>query len=206
MKNSQKEIISQLTSQQLRVQVWLTQVIIIIFSVILSFFFFDSLKDIQKLVHWNLHDILLLSLLPAIGIILIDLLVMRYLPKEWWDDGGINEKIFKNGSYGEIFFLCLTISIAEEWLFRGVIQSNWGIVIASIIFAFVHIRYLSKILTFIAIVSLSFLFGLLFEWSGQNILVVIILHFLVDFTLALYIRDGRSCHGKSASRRSGSST
>lgn len=206
MKRSQKELISQLTSQQLRYQVWLTQGILLLFSIILAFFFFDSLSDIRKLFDWDLSNILFLGLLPACGVILIDIMAMRYLPKEWWDDGGINEKIFQNASYGEIFFLCLTISIAEEWLFRGVIQSNWGIIIASMIFAFVHIRYLSKIPTFIAIVSLSFLIGLLFEWSEQNLLVVIILHFIIDFVLALYIRDGRLYHVKSTGRRSGDST
>src|SRR5699024_788006 len=140
---------------------------------------------ILSLFNWNVKDIIFLGVLPSILIIAIDLLMMHYLPSHLWDDGGINEKIFKEGSYQEILLLCLVIAIVEEVLFRGVIQSNWGIIVASIIFALVHIRYLSKILLFLSVVLLSFLFGIIFEFSNHNLLVVITMHFIVDFILAI---------------------
>ena len=39
----------------------------------------------------------------------------------------------------------------------------------------------------INVVLLSFWVGLLYEWSGQKLLPVIVMHFTIDFLLGLYI-------------------
>ena len=67
---------------------------------------------------------------------------MKVLPFRYYDDGGLNERIFRGRSVIEIAVISSVVSIAEEILFRGVIQTHVGLILSSIIFAFVHFRYL----------------------------------------------------------------
>ncbi|UTW69753.1 CPBP family intramembrane metalloprotease [Anaerobacillus sp. HL2] len=74
------------------------------------------------------------------------------------------------------------IAFAEELLFRGVIQTQFGIIPASILFAIIHFRYLRKPILFIITVSLSFFLGWLYLVT-ENLLVPIFTHFVIDFGL-----------------------
>ena len=60
---------------------------------------------------------------------------MKVLPSHYYDDGGLNERIFRGRSVIEIAVISSVVSIAEEILFRGVIQTHVGLIISSIIFA-----------------------------------------------------------------------
>lgn len=124
----------------------------------------------------------------AIAIVVVDLILDRMLPKSWLDDGGINERVFKNLSLVELTLLCFVIAVAEELLFRAVLQTAFGLIIASTIFALIHFRYLKKPVLFINVWIVSFLLGVLFHWTG-NIGVTIVAHFLIDFLLGLTIRQ-----------------
>ncbi|HET7578588.1 MAG TPA: CPBP family intramembrane glutamic endopeptidase [Bacillales bacterium] len=112
-----------------------------------------------------------------------------------YDDGGINERLFSILSVPHVFFATAVIAIVEEGLFRGVLQAHFGLIIASLIFAVLHIRYLQKIVLFIVTVALSFLLGLLF-WYTQNLLVCMFVHFVIDFVqgAAIRIRHKRFHH------------
>src|SRR5690625_6203293 len=44
------------------------------------------------------------------------------------DLGGLNEKLFKNSTLGEIFQISLLVSVCEEALFRGLLQTKFGLV------------------------------------------------------------------------------
>ncbi|WP_208588115.1 CPBP family intramembrane glutamic endopeptidase [Gracilibacillus suaedae] len=193
MQKSQAELIRLLSSKQLKQQIWLSQLLLGLIAVVLASFLFNDWQTIASLFYWNFSDWIIFGVFSALIIILMDLLFMRICPKNWWDDGGINQKIFQEGSYTSIILLCFVIAIVEEFLFRGVIQTNFGILIASILFAVVHIRYLSKAVLFITIIGLSFWIGLVYHWTS-NLTVVITLHFLVDVILALLIRSGRFHH------------
>jgi uncharacterized protein len=75
-------------------------------------------------------------------------------------------------------------------LFRGIIQTKVGLILASIIFAIIHYRYLFNWFLFINIVILSFFIGLIFDWT-DNLAVTIIMHFVIDFLLGVYIKIKR---------------
>ncbi|WP_308421524.1 CPBP family intramembrane glutamic endopeptidase [Compostibacillus humi] len=182
----QSEIAKQLSDKELRTQVWLSQCLLFAISIILSFFFFDSITAWMDLFKWNIKEILYYGLMPGIAIVLIDIVLMKYVSREKIDDGGINEKIFKNVSIPYIFFLAIFIALAEEMLFRGVIQSVFGFAAASILFAIVHFRYLTKPVLFASVIIVSFIIGYLFVLTN-NLLVTITAHFVVDFLLGLYI-------------------
>ncbi|RCW64884.1 CPBP family intramembrane glutamic endopeptidase [Saliterribacillus persicus] len=187
MRATQKEIIRRLSSKQLKIQVILSQFILLILASIGSFLVFSSWKDFLSLFFIKNLSFISLAIISAVIFFLIDLLMMKYVPKKYWDDEGINKKIFSSGNFFSIFFLCFIIAFVEEWLFRGVIQTQFGFIIASILFAIVHFRYLFKPLLFISIIVLSFWIGLVYEWS-ESLTITFTLHFIMDFSLALYIR------------------
>ncbi|MEK1830639.1 CPBP family intramembrane glutamic endopeptidase [Priestia megaterium] len=69
---------------------------------------------------------------------------MKCVPEHLYDDGGINERLFANRSVPHLILICIIVACSEEILFRGVIQVQFGLFWASIVFALVHIRYLKK--------------------------------------------------------------
>ncbi|CEY31555.1 CAAX amino terminal protease self-immunity [Streptococcus pneumoniae] len=112
---------------------------------------------------------------------------MRVFPESWFDDGGINDKMFRGMSVLHLLVITFLIGFAEEFLFRGVVQTHFGIVIASFVFAVLHIRYITKPFLFCFVCFISFVFGYVFEWTG-NLFITIFAHFLVDFIMGLQLR------------------
>lgn len=108
-------------------------------------------------------------------------------PRIFYDDGGLNERIFKNRKVIHIALIAAIVALSEELLFRGVIQTKAGLIIASVIFAIIHYRYLFNWFLFSNIVLLSFLIGFIYQWTN-NLAITIIMHFTIDFLLGLYIK------------------
>src|SRR5690625_3686701 len=183
----QNEILQNISDEDLKKSLLFSQALILLISLILSFILFDHFSDWFQYLKFNLKEIIYYGLIPGLIIVIIDLVLMKILPKRYLDDGGINERVFQNRSVPDIFLLALTIAIAEELLFRGVIQTTFGYFTASIIFALVHFRYLKKPVLFISVLLLSFYIGFLFKITG-NLLVTITMHFIIDFLLGLVIR------------------
>lgn len=186
MSNKQAEIIKKLTARQVKQQLYISQGILVFISIILSVFIVESPSKWNELIEWDFYEIIAFGVFPAVIVIGIDLLLMKFLPPHFLDDGGINKKIFKNSSIMEIFFIALVVAVSEELLFRGVIHTTFGYVVASLLFSLVHIRYLYKPLLLASIIVLSFFIGYLYEVT-QNLLVTITAHFFIDFCLGLII-------------------
>ncbi|MFY4775947.1 CPBP family intramembrane glutamic endopeptidase [Metabacillus sp. RGM 3146] len=187
MINKQKEMIRSLSDRQMVRQLYLTQFILIFISIVLSTLLLGSpFATFSKL---NVYEpkIYLIGVLTACAVILIDFLIMKFLPKSWYDDGGINEKLFRTCKLPHILFLALLISFTEEWLFRGILQNAFGIWVASAIFSLLHFRYLNSMLLFTVVVLVSFLLGIMYEMTG-NLLTTITAHFIIDFVFAVQIR------------------
>jgi uncharacterized protein len=187
MGRRQADIIKNLTDKEIVFHLYLTQGILLILSLGLGFFLFDHWSSFLELWHWKDWNILLIGSGFAIAVVVIDLLLVKWLPEAMYDDGGINERIFRKRSIPHIFILCLLISFAEEILFRGVIQTHFGLIIASIIFALLHVRYLYKWVLLTSVVLLSFLLGFIYE-VYQNLWITVYAHFLIDFILAVKLR------------------
>ncbi|WP_085992005.1 CPBP family intramembrane glutamic endopeptidase [Oceanobacillus senegalensis] len=183
----QREIIKQLSDKELKKQLFLSQAILLGIAILLSLIFFNSFSDWLVYIEWNEKEVLLFGIIPGLIIVIFDLFLMKIFPKHALDDGGINERILRGQPIGFIFLLSIFVSISEELLFRGVIQTTFGYIVASVIFALVHFRYLTKPILFVSIVMVSFIIGYLFEIT-ENILVTIFAHFTVDFLLGLIIR------------------
>ncbi|GEN31836.1 hypothetical protein HNQ35_000592 [Cerasibacillus quisquiliarum] len=182
----QSEMIKQLSDQELKKSLLLTQLSLLILAISISIVVFDRLSDWLLQIRWNSEEIFYYGVIPGIIIILFNILLYLVVPKKYLNDGGINKRLFTSMSPIEILYFTLLIAIAEEALFRGVLQYTVGYIIASLIFAFVHIRYLKKPVLFLSVVLVSFYLGYIYKLTG-NLLTVMTAHFLVDFLLGLFI-------------------
>ncbi|KAA0550299.1 CPBP family intramembrane metalloprotease [Bacillus sp. BGMRC 2118] len=186
MKN-QADIVKQLSDRELLFHLYVTQLLLLVSSAVLSLFLFDDVQSFQAIWKFTIRDILYYGGLTGIAVVIVDFIFMKFLPEHLFDDGGINEKVFQHRSYIHIFFLSWVIAISEEWLFRGVIQTHFGLIFASLIFAVLHVRYLRKWFLFIIVMSLSFLLGIVYEYT-ESLWVTIFAHFLIDFIFGVKIR------------------
>ena len=187
MKNKQAELVKHLKDEELYRSLILTQVLLLIVAAILGLFVFDNWKEFFLLFDYRDWSILLIGIPAGLLVVSYDLLSMRFLPERFFDDGGINERIFRSMKGWQIFLFVLLVSVAEELLFRGIIQTYVGLGLASLIFAIIHIRYLYNAYMFSNILLLSFFIGLVFEWT-DNLFVTIMMHFTIDFILGMIIR------------------
>lgn len=187
MENRQADIIKDMKDKEVLFHLYLTQLILLILALTIGYFLFEDIESFLKIWEWNVKEILLFGGGSAIIVIVMDAILMKVLPKNMYDDGGINEKVFKNRPIWHIIIICVIVSCSEELFFRGVLQTHFGYIVASIIFAVMHIRYLYKWVLFVVVVSLSFFIGWIYILT-ENLFVTIVMHFLIDFIFALIIK------------------
>jgi len=186
-KTNQAEIIAQLSKKELTFHLIATQIVLLTISIILGIFFIKDISSFFNLFRLD-SSIYVIGISNGILVVILDLFLMKVLPERYYDDGGINEKIFQNRSIMEIIGLTLLIAICEEILFRGIIQNQFGIIAGSIIFALVHIRYWGHWFLIINIIILSFWIGFVYEFSNHHLLTTITMHFIIDLLLGIAIK------------------
>ncbi|MBI5631121.1 MAG: CPBP family intramembrane metalloprotease [Elusimicrobia bacterium] len=103
------------------------------------------------------------------------------------------QELFKNGRGRELIqsnlilvaLGCLLAGGSEELLFRGVLQTRWGLVIASLVFGVLHA---TSPVHFVIASLLGVYFGFAFQRSGNNLFVPAVAHAICDFTFMLLFR------------------
>jgi uncharacterized protein len=184
--NRQADMIKRMADREIILHLYLTQLILLVISLFFAFILFEDYSSFKLL--WKIEaEIFYIGGSIAFGVILIDLLLARWLPKEMLDDGGINKRMFQKLRVLHIFFVCFLISFTEELLFRGILQTHFGLFVASIVFALLHVRYLYKWVLLVSVVVLSFLLGVVYELT-DNLWITIFAHFLIDFVFAIKLR------------------
>lgn len=187
MKKNYVDLIKEIPDRELMISLYTTQILLLTISFFLGIFLFDSYSTFFDLFHWKDIDILLVGGTAGIAVVMVDLILMKILPKKYYDDGGLNDRMFQERSLYQIALIAAVVSIGEEILFRGVIQTHLGLIASSLIFAFVHYRYLFNWFLFVNITGLSFFIGFIYLQTG-NVLVTIFMHFLIDFLLGCIIK------------------
>jgi membrane protease YdiL (CAAX protease family) len=92
--------------------------------------------------------------------------------------------LFASATFIDLCLISLAAGLAEELLFRGVIQAKWGILAASILFGLLH----SVTPAYILLATLiGFYIGLLYH-VFQSLLIPIQLHCIYDFGALIYLR------------------
>ncbi|WP_347860458.1 CPBP family intramembrane glutamic endopeptidase [Salimicrobium sp. PL1-032A] len=190
MKN-REELVKQMSKNEITAQLLLSQAFLLVLGIAISAIFMEDFIE-----HWtgqwgfSVMESFWYAVVPVLFIISADLVLMKFLPRKHYDDGGINEKVFGQQSVFMIILLAMIVAISEEVLFRGVLQPLVGYIGASLLFALVHIRYLKKPVLLLSVLYISFGFGFIYERT-QVLTYVIMAHFLVDVTLGLMTRFKR---------------
>lgn len=186
LKNRQAELIKQLTEKEIVLNLYITQLLILLVTVILSRLIHkDWLYPLQFL-SWEMSDVYL-GIGVAFAVVFLEVIGMKYLPKHFFDDGGINQRVFAKRGPIHIIFLSFVVGFSEELLFRGLLQTTYGLIPATIIFAVIHFRYLFNKFLFTVTLGLSLLLGLLYMYTG-NLITVIVCHMFIDMILGWFIR------------------
>lgn len=179
---------STLDSKILIYNLYLTQFFTLALAFLLYFFIYryTPYDVIGLLIPTNLIRSTFSGLIVALIVIIANIVLTKKLPKEAIDDGGINEKIFKDISIGYIAVIAVVVAFSEELLFRGVLQLSLGIFLTSILFTVIHFRYLKKVIlvTFTFLTSLAL--GMIANYSGW--FAAFLAHFLIDFILGILIK------------------
>jgi membrane protease YdiL (CAAX protease family) len=189
MKNKYNERISSLTDKELLLHLYMTQFILIVISLILGFILFDHFAYLKNIRIKDIH-IVTVGMPAGAAVVIIDIVLMKLLPPKFYDDGGLNERVFRNRNIFHIFIIAILVAFSEELLFRGIIQAKVGLLLASMVFALIHYRYLFNWFLFVNIVLLSFVIGLIFQWTN-NLVVTVTMHFVIDLLLGIYIKYRR---------------
>jgi membrane protease YdiL (CAAX protease family) len=92
--------------------------------------------------------------------------------------------IFSNTGLVDIIVISLIAGIAEEMLFRGILQAKFGIVVASVLFGLVH--FVTPVYVFVTIL-MGLYIGLFYLVFG-SLLIPVLLHFFYDFGALVYLR------------------
>jgi len=131
------------------------------------------------------------------GIVLfVDAVLSQWVPEEWTDDGGVNERLFGHRAWWHLIWICFMVSVCEELLFRGGIQQLIGAYWTSILFAVIHVRYLKHWLMTLLVFLISYGLGWIYQTTG-TLWTPIAAHFLIDAVMAGIIRyKGEKLTGK----------
>ncbi len=187
MKKNYRELIKELSDKELLQSLYVTQVLLLSVAAVLGAIFFEDVSTFIQLFNWQDSNILFIGGVWGIAVVGLDLLFDKILPPHLSDDGGVNERIFQNRSIIQIGFIACGIAFSEEILFRGILQTNFGLIVSSSLFAIIHFRYLFNWFLFLNITVLSFFIGYLYDMT-ENLSVTIFMHFLIDFLLGVIIR------------------
>ncbi len=93
-------------------------------------------------------------------------------------------RVFMQAKFVDLFVISLTAGVAEEMLFRGVLQSQLGLLPASILFGLVH--FVTPAYAIVATI-MGFYLGLVFS-IFDSLFAVVLVHTLYDLVALAYIR------------------
>ena len=100
--------LDQIDDRTLYLNLVLTQGILLVIGLLLYYVFLKEKKPLGHLFHLEDLNVAIMSGVSLAAVTIgVDLILMCWAPKGYFDDGGINERIFKNLAWWQIFVLAL---------------------------------------------------------------------------------------------------
>lgn len=180
--------IDSLDDRTLLLNLYVTQAVTVIIGIIVLLF--EKVNPIRLFPLVQPAHIALWALAFAAAVLLLDVLVSRWVPKDVLDDGGVNNKLFARRPLWHIALISLVVAMCEEMLFRGAVQHAWGPYWTSILFASIHFRYLRHWLMTGLVFGISYGLGWIYEQTG-TLWTPVLAHFVIDFVMGCIIRYGK---------------
>ncbi|WP_020616714.1 CPBP family intramembrane glutamic endopeptidase [Paenibacillus daejeonensis] len=178
----------QLDDRMLLINLYVSQALIFVIGLV--WILLQHQNIISVLAPPSTAEFLLWGFGLAAVVVIVDLTISRWVPEEAADDGGVNNKIFRNRPIWHIVLICLVVSFCEELLFRGAIQFAIGPYWTSIVFAAIHVRYLKHWVPTGLVFCISYGLGWIYIQTG-TLWAPIAAHFAIDLVMGLIIRYRR---------------
>lgn len=180
-----KVTVDQLSDRLLLINLYITQAITFIIGLIVVLL---QGRNVIALFEWpSAYEFALWGGGLGLLVLLVNLAISKFVPEEAQDDGGVNERMFRDRPIWHIALLAAIIAVCEELLFRGAIQYAFGPYWTSIVFAAIHVRYLRHWIPTGLVFLISYGLGWAMIRTG-TIWTPIIAHFLIDFIMGCIIR------------------
>ncbi|WEG14927.1 CPBP family intramembrane metalloprotease [Pullulanibacillus sp. KACC 23026] len=186
MANNQRPI-DQFSNRDILTSLYMSQGLLLLASLVIYGVFIRDFKVIEQV--WMVTDpyYFIYALIVALAIVGIELVLEFKLPGDWFQDNGTNERLMQALSIPHLFVAMAVVAIVEELLFRGMLQTEFGLVISSILFAVIHLNYIKKPILLGFVILLSFILGGLFALT-HSLIITILTHYLIDVLLGLYMK------------------
>lgn len=131
---------------------------------------------------------LVVVLVGSSSLILLQVIIHKFVTSDRLFDE-LNLVLMNKFDLRELFFIFLGGSIAEEFLFRGLLQPELGIWLTSILFVIIHFRYYKRFYILAEVFLMGVILG--FTYAITSLLwVPIVCHFLVNYLTAVLIKKG----------------
>ncbi|ANY68829.1 CPBP family intramembrane glutamic endopeptidase [Paenibacillus algorifonticola] len=188
-----KVTVDELDDRMLLINLYMTQALTFIIGLIWVLF---QRQSIIHLFHFPKElAVVWFGLGLAAVVLIVDLSISRFVPDEAADDGGVNDRIFRERPIWHIIVLSFVVSVCEELLFRGALQHAFGPYWTSIIFAAIHVRYLKHWIPTGLVFSISYGLGWIYIQTG-SLWAPILAHFAIDMIMGFIIRFRREPKGQ----------
>ena len=139
----------------------------------------------------------LLGALTAVATVSLGLLTYRLFPVLRQIAQELAPRLVDGTDRGSLVLVSIFSGVGEEIFFRGAVQQEFGLVIASLVFGLVHVGPDRRYLVWTAWAVLAgFLFGALYEVTG-GLLAPILAHSTHNATILLLWRRSRKALGES---------
>ncbi len=140
----------------------------------------------------------LLGTLTAIATVSLGLLAYRLVPVLREIAEELAPRLLDGADRGSLVLLAIFSGIGEETFFRGALQQEFGLVVASLVFGLVHVGPDRRYLVWTAWAVLAgFLFGVLYEVTG-GLLAPILAHSAHNAATLLLWKRSRKGAGSAA--------
>ena len=127
MKKKYFDLIKEIPEKELIISLYFTQILLLTIAFFLGLFLFDSYSAfLTYLIGWIL--IFCWSVEPQANCGFSRSCLDENIAKKYYDDGGLNERIFQKRPFHQIAVIAAVVAIGEEILFRGVIQTHFGLI------------------------------------------------------------------------------
>lgn len=179
---------TEISRRMLLINLIISQVLVLGIGLLIARFIFNpgNIADLLK-VEFSLGTVAVFIGCCSL-LLILQLFFHKFVSQEALHDE-INLILIEKFTLLELFFIFLFGALAEEFLFRGILQPELGIWVTSILFTAIHYRYYRKVFILIEVFLMGMILGTAFQLTSL-LWVPAACHFIVNYCTAILLKKG----------------
>jgi membrane protease YdiL (CAAX protease family) len=179
---------AEITKRMLLINLIISQALVLGAGLIIARFIYtrNSITDLFRL-EFSVTDVGI-CIGCCLLLLILQLSFHKFISQEALYDE-INLILMEKFTLFELFFIFLFGALAEEFLFRGILQPELDIWLTSFLFTAIHYRYYRKVLILAEVFLMGMILGMAFKLTSL-LWVPFVCHFTVNFCTALLLKKG----------------